>query len=386
MKKIISAVFIAAVLLLSASTEVRAKDEADNRLLRDLCRYMYESEVVCSDILWVIDAIDRFDRERNWESLQLARAALTIASKDIEICELPKPKLTAEDRRNFMKRGIDVSFMVNIEASFKLLQKRGMTNCMSMNTNLMDAVFLKDEWQLAMRRRAVERKEINLRTQERANMADWILASLNDPEQTKKFNGFMATFCPKTHAFQRKELESPEKIEASQNEVVSQLNDVVMEYAQIVGALRNLVNTRGHANETGNMELIRKNIMTISDMPVMIPSPAWLNYNDVRYYWKKDGEIQPIPKACTELERIPDLCIMKIEGVSLEQVKAYQKGLHDMKLPALELENKPEKLTLYYRVGGSEFSIHWENGKADILMTEKPFCFVPILYLRMMKK
>ena len=386
MKKLFYSVLTVIVLISSLSREVHAESESEKRLLNDLLGYVYSSEFICSDILWVADAFDRFDRERKWESLQLARAAVTIARTDIESFKFPDTELTANDRKDFMKRGIDINFMGNLREMFEAHRTTFKNICLNLNSSVMNDVFLKDGWKIAVRKASNDRKHMNLNLRELADMADWVLVSLNDPAITKKFNDLMKKHCPKTHAFQRKKPESPEKIEASSNEILNQYEEIISEENKITGAATNLLNFTRHAIETGDMESIRKNIMTISNMPAMIHCPSWFSNKDIRYFWKENGKIQPSPKARTKLKRIPDICRVRIDGVSLAQVKAYQNELQSMGLPCRESTEKDGKLTLYYRAGGSEFFVIWENGKAEILMTEKPFCLIPILYLMTMKK
>ena len=386
MKKFMLIVLVVIVMFSSVSTGVHAEDESVNRLLNDLFGYIYQCEVMCSDILWISDAFDRFDRERNWESLQLARAAVTIATGDIERCKLPELELTAEDRKNFMKRGIDINFLGNMKQMFEAEKTTHKNICMNLNNAIMNEVFLKDGWEISMRKSTNDRKNMNIELHYLANMADWVLASLNDSAVTKKFNDLMKKHCPNTHALQRKELESPEKIESAANAIMDQYEDILAEETKITGAAEESLNAMKYAIETGDFDLIRKNIMTISNMPAMIHRPSWFSNKDIRYYWRKDGKIQPNPKARTELERIPDICRVRVEGVSIAQVKAYQKELHDFGLPCKDSSESSGKLNLYYRAGGSEFYIIWDNGKAEILMTEKPFCLIPILYLRLMKQ
>ena len=42
-------------------------------MLNDLLAYIYNREIICSDIKWILDSFEKFDRERTWESLQIAR-------------------------------------------------------------------------------------------------------------------------------------------------------------------------------------------------------------------------------------------------------------------------------------------------------------------------
>ena len=51
-----------------------------------------------------IDGFEKFDSERSWETLQLARATVAIAKFDIQQSKMPALKMTASDKKDFMKR------------------------------------------------------------------------------------------------------------------------------------------------------------------------------------------------------------------------------------------------------------------------------------------
>ena len=85
-----------------------ADDAAQVRALNDLRAWVSQNEMIHADVQWVLEAFERFDHERNWESLQAARATLGIARRDIEKLALPKAEMTSADRSELMKRGIDL--------------------------------------------------------------------------------------------------------------------------------------------------------------------------------------------------------------------------------------------------------------------------------------
>ena len=97
-----------------------------------------------------------------------------------------------------------------------------------------------------------------------------------------------------------------------------------------MGAVKDRLNLMKDATEQNNLEFFNKEVATtISNMPLVVPLPSWLNYGDVKilYFWRNfvsdEFGLNSIPPR-TRLERAPDICILESQGVSLEQVKAYQ--------------------------------------------------------------
>ena len=66
-------------------------------------------------------------------------------------------------------------------------------------------------------------------------------------------------------------------------------------------------------------------------MPPYVPLPSWLNNADVRYFWKKNDGVK-IPPARTKLEGPPSECLMQVNGMSLENLKAWQDELKSLGL------------------------------------------------------
>lgn len=390
MKKYIFAILLVMALCCGLlQEECRAEDSADIRMLNDLLGYIYLDEMIYSDLSWAIEYIERFDREKSWENLLLARASLSIAKKDIAACTLPAPEMTPEDYQNLMKRGIDVSFLGMSDVSFRRYKTGLISACTNLTNGIMWGIFLKDEWDIYVRMLRNRKKETEIHIQHFADMVDWVLTSLNNPAMAKKFNTLLEKHCPETHARLRKTPKPLKTIEAESHANIEQLKAVVMEESKIVGAMQQRLNFINDTVEKNALALLyRENRMTISNMPPVVFYPEWFrNTNsNVDYLWRENGEIVMPPKSRTKLTRAPDVCRIEINDVSLDEVKVYQKYLAKMGLPCLWSKEEGGKLKLYYIVKNSNFVIFWEKRQVTIYMMDNPICFVPLLYMPMKSK
>ena len=360
-----------------------AEDPSEVRLLNDLLGYIYCAETICGDIQWVLDYIDRFDSEKNWENLQLARAALVIAKSDIEKTRLPKPEITADDYKKFMRRRIDVSFLESLGSAFKATQTTILNDCINLNNSLMLEVFHKDGWKRGMRIAANARKCADYEIRSLANMADYALTSLNDSEITRKFNALLEKHCPQTRSRQRKKPESLEKIEAHMQVLEQDLIENLTESSKIVGEATHSFYLMKDAVEKKDWEAIRRNIMPISDMPPYVPIPLWMKNADVHYFWKKNDGVK-ILAVRSKLEEPPSESLIQLAGMSLEQVKAWQDELKSMGLSPKWSGEKNGKYYILYQLGSAKFNVVWENGKVNVMMGENPVCLIPLLYMSVM--
>lgn len=111
----------------SLSASFSLEDTAEVRALNDLFSYVRQNEIINANIRWILDSFERFDRERSWRNLLLARASAEIAGNDIRHCSLPELEMTSEDRQELMRRNIDLSAMSGMDMSFKAEQITALT-------------------------------------------------------------------------------------------------------------------------------------------------------------------------------------------------------------------------------------------------------------------
>lgn len=366
-------------------TETESEDQSEKTLLNDLLGYIYHSEIIHSDILWVLDYFESFDREKNWENLQLARAALSIAKKNIAAHKL-HAKNTIADRRSFMKRGIDPSPFENLERKFRFKQNSLMIACQALNNNIMFHVFLKDNWEDQKYSFGLRRKYIDYEMRTLADIADYVLADINKPEVTEKFSRILEENCPMTYTYHRKKPDTRKNIEASLHENVRQYGEAALEMSQLLGAENNRLNIMLFEREKGIMNPnASENIADISDMPVIIPMPLGFRFRDIdiNYFWKNDdGSVQETPRARSKLERIPDTCLIRKDGVTSEDMRQYQALLKHVGLPAARSVEENGKLSIIYIVRDSTFLVSWEKGTFTIFMPDKILSLVPAGYFQ----
>ena len=366
-------------------TIISDDNKSEARMLNDLLAYIYNREIICSDIKWILDSFEKFDRARTWESLQIARATVQIARQDIIKCELPALEMTQDDIKKLMNHKIDVNFLSNLGLVFKAEKTSELNTCLNLNNHIMRDVFFIDDWTISMRHAAITRQIIDYNFQYLANMADWVLTNIKNPAETKKFEILLAKYCPETRAKQRKIPDTLNNIEVSAQKILDNIELLVMEQTKILGASNNRFNMLKYALDKKNLEKFKQNLMTISNMPPVIIRPEWFNDKEIFYFWRENGKMLPIPSSRSEITRIPDICRIKIKGVSLDKVKSYQQELNNNGFKSLGVKEEADKFTIFYRIQESSFAIIWENEQVIILMNKNPVCLMPKLYLSLMK-
>ena len=350
------------------------------RALNDLLAYVYQTENIYADTLWVLEAFKRFDKERSWESLQLARAALWIAKRDIEKLSLPKAEMTSDDRAELISHGVDFSFMNGSDTLFRAEQVSTLNTFSNLNNGIMDSVFLNEAWADCMSHVQILERLTERDIQYLANNVDWVLANINKESVREKFNAILEKHCPLTHAYLGKNQLSRDKIEADMNELLNQIEKLTVELTQVISAEHDRVHLIEDALAAKDLSLFADDIAAISGMPPVIAAPIWFNSKDIDiyYYWQEDGNIVPSPAPRTKLPRVPDGYRVRVSGVALDTVKAYQQELAAAALTLMKTSKENEIACQY---GDSVFAITWDNGTVTILEFEGAVCFVPRWYL-----
>ncbi len=365
----------------SISTSFLKEDSAKARMTNDLAGYICVSETMYVDILWALDYFEKFDGEKSWDNLQFARAALSIARRKIEALQFPDQKMSYADHKELKKLGADMSFLEVAEDAFEGERITFKNTCVNLNYGIMEDVFLEDDWKICKKHAGMIRKIIDNDLQYLANTADWVLASLNDEAFNRKFYAVMENNCPMTRARQASVLDTPEKIEEKTNILLDTIQKTNHEEDEIIGAHRNRKNVMEELLKQDNYTAIGENLTEISGMPHVLSYPTWYDIQNIHYYWKENGEVSPMPDPGTVLKRIPDGCMITINNVAKTDVLDYQGELEEAGLSCSGSTDDNGELFILYEYDESTFAIKWENNAVTILMTEKPFCFVPNWYL-----
>ena len=224
--KIFALLLIVVFSVFCAFKAAAAESQAEIRTLNDLLSYVYYDEIIHADIQWVTESFKRFDREKNWESLQLARAALVIAKRDIERLSLPEAEMTSEDRAQLMSHGIDLSFVSRLGTLFRANQITALNTCINLNNGIMYSVFFNKDWKNCMSNVNLTEVLSDLEIQSLAKMVDWVLASINKKAVSEKFSGLLEKHCPLIHAYLSKKQLPPEIIESAVHEIQNRIENL----------------------------------------------------------------------------------------------------------------------------------------------------------------
>ncbi|MBQ8693919.1 MAG: toll/interleukin-1 receptor domain-containing protein [Synergistaceae bacterium] len=369
------------------SITVSADVTPETRMLNDLIGYIYNCEVIYKDLKWALEYCEDFNRKKDWTSLQLARASLAIAKSAISRRGLDKRAMTAEDYKYFMSRRIDVNFLYDLESLFKAEHLHCINSCGFLINNFMVNIFTQSDWNICVRNLKLENMILDCDIKYLANLADWFLNSLNDYNITQKFNSLLEQHCPLTRSYQRRMPEDPKSIEADTNNLLKQIKNLVYQEYDAIGAINESLNALQYNLDKKDIDAIRKDLLKISNLPVSILMPEWFKTDyDIHYFWQdENGKVSSTPQPGSNLTRAPDICRIRVKGVSLDDVKLYQQRLTESGFPALGTENEGKQFKIFYKIKNSVFVIIWDSKQTEIFMMQNPVHLVPAVYLDLIK-
>ena len=376
----ITVLMIAFLSLTPAPAEGNKYAGARDRLFDDLLEYVSVSERMWGGILWMVDSFERFDSERNWESLQTARAAVEITRHGIEDCILPEAKLTQEDHFVFMDRGMDFSFM---DYNSRLVDGERESNihlCEDLHNSIMLGALTKEDWEICRQKYAIDRKLAEYEIRYLALTADWVVATLNDPEAAADFDRKMKEKCPLTSACRSKEAMTVDAIEVSVDSLLTEMEAIVPEQYAIDGAMQHQLNVMQDVVDTAELDAVREGILPISGMPPILPFPGWYDDRDIRYIWMEDGAEANAPAMGSDSLRMPDSMRMSMTGVGDLEYREYIKQLEGIGMTCTVTSGGSLMPSYDCEYDGSTFSIVRDGKSVTFVMDTDKLSFVPVWY------
>ncbi len=376
----LTALLLILLMLPWAGAEEAETPEA--RMMNDLLNYLYYCEILYDDMLWALDYSERYDAERTWETLQLARAAVRLARRDIDALAMPEGSLTSQDIRTLMRKGIDATFFRSDEDSFSMDRTTMLNTLTNLENGIMHDAFMADTWTHYVEWAAIERRLADFNLRWLAWLADAVLAELDDPDWTAQLDEALRTYCPAIAARRGDTpLTKGEAVDTAGAQLMDELEALNKELNRTLGVLNANINDYRQAIENGDLAWLQARAVEISGLPMLVPDEEWLDQAVVTYYWREDGKVLPLPRPGEALLRVPDGCLYAVDGVSLETLREYVSLLAVAGYPEPEALEDAGTVVYQFQMAGSAFSIVWEADHVDLMMTENPVCLVPMAYL-----
>lgn len=384
MKKLMTWILLAAMCIVGCAVPAAAEEsEAKQRILSDWFDYLYASENFYGDMMWALEAAQKYCGDLTWENRQIAAMVNTAAAFCIEQRNLDGLLASTDDYNLFVKQGADLNFVEMELFSFDVEKENALLGL----RNLLSYTEYSAFWSYGLR---CMTEEIDLRMQlERANLeylnitTRYILAQLGEDEQTENFRKFVEEHCPNIHAAWQTEDASVQQLEAAGSDAYKRMEKLTSALEELDGMWQVTLDMHINSFESGDWSLIMENATQIDGLPLMLPDPGWGAYEGygVRYYWlDAEGKIS-IPREREAVERVPDGCQIQCEGLARADMSEYCEFLAELGIEPSISEASDESEFYSYDIAGCSMIIGWKNGTGTINMRGNMLCFAPVWYI-----
>lgn len=353
-------------------------EELTQRLLSDWFDYLFACENLYGDMQWAASYIQDFGESADWDHLLRARMALHTAQQYIAQREKPEGTLTDQDYLACLDSGRDLSFVQPEIGGFAQDKQAELTRCALLETGLQSAVFTRREATALQEEAALYDALAACHLRYLAMATNYLLLEIDDPAQTEKFYSFIEENCPLLFAAWDGWVEDKDQALETASGALDEIEALRGQAAALNGRTQASLDMYRDAAASGDWSEVRENVAEISELPLVLPCPAW--YDSQRaacyYYWTNDDGSRSIPGEREEIPRGADGCAISVSEVSQEDFLAYLDYLQVLgAAPFAQQEG-----TSYYDLAGSTFALTWEEGEAQFFMLERPVCLVPDWY------
>lgn len=419
MKKIIAQILLLAVLCLSLTacggqeaTQTTAAGQASSeemeeitdKLLADWYTYIVRCEYLYGDMRWALSYLEPFFADHSWDSLQIARAAMSESKFLAESLEPPKMQMTFDEYDRLIQSGADVIWVQPTIDNFLQVLKNEVPTDYQTYRNYLNSpgeqFFLTyglshfESWADLMR------QIYDIYLLDCAVKTDYLLSTIDAGEKKELFIEAVALNCPRINACRKDNPQDPDALLEKAASLNDERETLANKLSSVVGQAQANLDLYWEPialDETADEDDIADYISAISadavdlrDFPIALPYPDWWyakNNESFKYTWYggeswKDGDYNFIRSGDT-IETPPDMYRVKWEDVSLEEYQDYIRLLESFKIPAQTTIEEDGIYTTFYKYKSPQclFMITWEENTVSLFTMEGSVCFAPPWYI-----
>jgi len=373
--------------------------EVTHKLFADWYAYLSRCEYLYGDMLWALSYLEPFFENHSWDSLQTARAALSLAERRAVLIDPPEAvQMTFEDYDKLIQSGADVSPVQYSVDSIPSLKSSVLVDYQVYRNRLnspAEGFFLTydlagfEDWA------GLKRQFCELNLQICADETDYVLLQVDDEEEEARLIEAISEVCPQINARRAGNPQDPDALLKDVDGLLDEIERLLNELSANVGQSQANLDQTAEAMEidtSGGMEVLSQyaasmaaNAVELSGFPAALPYPDWWyeqEYENFMFSWEdgEGGEHDLVLPGDT-IEAPPDGYFAEWPDVPLEEYQAY---LANLKLNGISAEFITEdegKHTAFFQVQTGSFAIIWEENTASFLTMEGSVCFAPLWYV-----
>jgi len=353
------------------------------KLLTDWFQLLEVHETIYSDIFRTLDYIQMFTWDSSWESLLKARASASAAQVTLRQMELPVLTMTSEEISLLLPEdGDSVVFQQEFEMMEALSADKDMTVSLLCDT-LENDVFLRACVEDAVPT-MVEfyREYFTYEYRYMCQFTNYLLLKLDCTEIWEDWKTSLPCMASCVDIW----YDDIEKLQEATKLLQDTMNALRVQQGSMLGTSEFTLEIVQDAVQTGDLEVLQREIKGILNVPGYFPIPAWLP--DVQYLYlltdTDTGEKRMVNRG-EELISVPSACYINCGTIPLEDAEAYAEQLAKWNIQTYcTWNNEKDSFQILVNSGSSTMMVEWTPEETLLYLTEPVGCLIPELYLQAM--
>lgn len=353
---------------------------AESKLLEEMYELLKVSEEVYSGMFQILEYTQAFGQDNSWDSLLKARASASAALAAIQQMKLPALDLTEDEIAILMDAGVEVNA---VQREFEALESWHRSNYDTASLfcyTLEDDVFMKASVEDAIPAMAEFYQEyFLLEYRHLCYFVNYILIqvdSVNTWQLWLEQLPCMAVCADVCY-------EEISELEAVTGLLLDEMEAMQAQMGSFLGTSEYTMEIVQEAVETGNLDVLQREINEMEDVPGYFPIPSWLpDVNNL--YLVNDPETQEkrLVRVGEERNTIPSGCYICCGMIALKEVTTYGEYLAQWDIETYSTWNEAKDTwQLLANSGSSTMVIEWTEDETLLYLTEPVGCLIPELYL-----
>lgn len=382
MKRILAAAVLIAMLIMpNAGAQINAE-----ALYETLGNYILYYDLLLADELWAYDHIEAFYGDRTYDNLNIARAAVQSALREIRNMETPVYGISAGDSVEMMAAGIETDALVYMIEEIDVFIENRLIRLQDMFDFLIRNVYYEPALENRMERIGLYRQDVLMDAESTAHFINYLALQIGKYDDSEAFWNYIRENTTVIAEYMSVFMQDELMIAEAETDLLDKISECGAMITNNVAFDDVLCLLWDEAAETGDTSGFLNARTRIAGEYEIIPEAWWMTPETGEYlYLFSDPETGDIfvHTMGNEIIGAPDKVRITYTGITGTDAVDYLEFLIGCGFsPLYELVNEDGKNVLYVIVnkGNSAFTMIWSEEETIVYLSSPLVMTVPVLF------
>lgn len=363
----------------TSTTSANALENEKQLLLDHWTRYLTVKEDIHSRMHWVLDFVDAFLADNQWESLLKARAACNAAAAYLQDYDLPEFTLTQEQYDSLIGVGIEADFVQAEYLNLPTALGQDLNTLASLDALLNHDMFLQASFESLSTWSETCRGGLEDLALYYSLSTNYLLLQLEQPELWDSLPEQYPTLSQMTAEWE----ENPDALLEQGNAILNQYEERLTQMSACVGTSEYTLQLVQEALDTQDLTYLIQALHTIENVTCYVPMPNWMLDNYVCTYRvaDPDADEQEAIVPGQELSSAPSGYYVSASATQ-EEVAQYAQTLASYGFsPSAGWKEENGAYQVVLLEENVSLIVEWTEDETVLYMSDPIACLIPELYL-----